>query len=71
VNQRPLRQRAQCENAKKLDRDRTSYSFNAALVAQPASPFNFEIESENIIPVALRFFEFSHSLGQKLTFAKL
>ena len=52
-----------CENAKTLDRDRTSYSFNAALAAQAASPFNFEIESENIILVALRVFEFSHSLG--------
>ena len=53
-----------CENAKTLDRDRTSYSFNAALAAQTASPFNFEIEPENIILVALRVFEFSHRLGQ-------
>jgi len=53
-----------CENAKSLDSDRTSYSFNAALAAQTASPFNFEIEPENIILVALRVFEFSHSLGQ-------
>jgi len=52
-----------CENAKTLDRDRTSYSFNAALAAQTASPFNFEIEPENIILVALRVFEFSHRLG--------
>ena len=50
------------QNAKTLDRDRTSYSFNAALAAQTASPFNFEIEPENIILVALRAFEFSHSL---------
>jgi len=54
-----------CENAKTLDRDRTSYSFNADLAAKAASPFNFEIEPENIILVALRVFEFSHSLGQK------
>jgi hypothetical protein len=52
-----------CENAKTLDRDRTSYSFNTALGAQAASPFTFEIEPENIILVALRVFEFSHSLG--------
>jgi hypothetical protein len=56
-----------CENAKTLDRDRTSYSFNAALAAQIASPFNFEIEPENIILVALRVFEFSHSLGHQPT----
>jgi hypothetical protein len=56
-----------CENAKTLDRDRTSYSFNAALAAQTASPFNFEIEPENIILVALRAFEFSHSLDPELT----
>jgi hypothetical protein len=59
-----------CENAKTLDRDRTSYSFNAALGAQAASSFTFEIEPENIILVALRVFEFSHSLGQQATFAK-
>jgi hypothetical protein len=34
------------------------------LAAQAASPFNLEIETENIILVALRVFEFSHSLGQ-------
>jgi len=56
-----------CENARTLDRDRTSYSFNAALAAQAASPFNFEIEPKNIILVALRVFEFPHSLGQKAT----
>lgn len=53
-----------CENAKTLDCDRTSYSFNAALGAQTASPFNSEVEPENIVLVALRVFEFSHSLGQ-------
>jgi hypothetical protein len=52
-----------CEIAKTLDRDRTNYSFNAALAAQAASQLNFEIEPENIILDALRFFEFSHSLG--------
>jgi hypothetical protein len=56
-----------CENAKTLDRDRTSYSFVAALGARTANPINFEIELENIILVALRVFEFSHSLGHKQT----
>src|SRR5262249_16345146 len=56
-----------CENAKTLNRDRTSYSFETVLAAHIASPFNFEIELENIILVALRVFEFSHSLGQELT----
>jgi len=60
-----------CEKAKTLDRDRTSYSFNAALAAKAASPFNFEIEPENIILVALRVFEFSHSLGPSRHFAAL
>jgi len=45
-----------CENAKTLDRDRTSYAFNAALAAQAGSPSNFEIEPENIILIALRVF---------------
>src|SRR5262245_17173764 len=53
-----------CENAKTLNRDRTSYSFETVLAAHIASPFNFEIELENIILVTLRVFEFSHSLGQ-------
>ena len=30
-----------CENARTLDRDRTSYSFSAALAAQGAGLFNF------------------------------
>jgi len=51
-----------CEKAKTLDRDRTSYSFEIVLGAQ-ISPFNFENELKNIILVALRVFEFSHSLG--------
>jgi hypothetical protein len=34
------------------------------MAAQAASPFNLEIETENIILVALRVFEFSNSLGQ-------
>jgi hypothetical protein len=33
-----------CENAKTLNRDRTSYSFKAILGAHTASQFNFEIE---------------------------
>jgi hypothetical protein len=49
-----------CENAKTLNRDRTSYSFEIVLGAQIASPFNFENELKNIILVALRVFEFSH-----------
>ena len=57
-----------CENAKTLDQDRTSYSFKTALAADTASLFNFEIEPENIILVALRVFEFSHRLGQNRTF---
>jgi hypothetical protein len=32
------------------------------------SPFNFEIEPENIILVALRLFEFPHGLDQLPTF---
>jgi hypothetical protein len=52
-----------CENARTLDRDRTSYSFSAALAAQGAGLFDFRIEPENTILVALRVFEFSHSLG--------
>ena len=54
-----------CENSKTLNRDRTSYSFEIGFRAHIASQFNFEIELENIILVALRVFEFSHSLGQK------
>jgi hypothetical protein len=57
-----------CEKSKTLDRDRTSYSFKAAIGAYTASPFNFEIEPENIILVTLRLFEFPHGLGQKETF---
>jgi hypothetical protein len=49
-----------CEKSKTLDRDRTSYSFKAAFGAYTASPFNFEIEPENIILVGLRLFEFPH-----------
>jgi hypothetical protein len=48
---------------KMLDRDRTSYSFKAAFGAPTQGSFNFEIEPENIILVALRLFEFSHRLG--------
>ena len=41
------------------------------LAAQAASPFNLEIETENIILVALRVFEFSHSLGQTQTSGRI
>jgi len=54
-----------CENAKTLNRDRTSYSFRTILGAHTASQFNFEIELENIILVELQVFKFSHSLGQQ------
>ena len=42
-----------CENAKTLDRDRTSYSFKVASGAHTAGLLIFEIELENIILVAL------------------
>jgi len=42
-----------CEKSKTLDCDRISYSFTTALCARIASRFNFDIESENIILVAL------------------
>jgi hypothetical protein len=41
--------------------------FKTVSSARIASPFNFEVELKNIILVALRDFEFSHSLGQKRT----
>jgi hypothetical protein len=53
-----------CENAKAINRDRTNYSFKTVSCAHIASAFNFEIEIKNIVLVALRTFEFSHSLGQ-------
>ena len=49
-----------CENAKAINRDRTTYSFKIVLGARIARAFNFEIERKNIILVALRTFEFSH-----------
>jgi hypothetical protein len=52
-----------CENAKAINRDRTSYTFKTVSYAHIASAFNFEIEIKNIILVALRIFEFSHGLG--------
>jgi hypothetical protein len=52
-----------CENAKAINRDRTNYSFKTVSSAHIASAFNFKIEIKNIILVALRTFEFSHSLG--------
>jgi hypothetical protein len=58
-----------CENSKTLNRDRTSYSFEIVFGAHIASPFDFEIELKNIILVALRVFDFSHSLGQERTHA--
>ena len=61
------RLRAQAENAKAINRGRTSYSFKAFSCAHIASAFNFEIEIKNIVIVALRTFEFSHRLGQYRT----
>ena len=58
-----------CENAKAINRDRTSYSFKIVLGAYIARVFNFEIELGNIILAALRTFEFSHSLGHFRTHA--
>jgi hypothetical protein len=55
------------ENAKTLERGRTSYSFKTSLGAHTVSPFNFAIEAENIILLALRVFEFSHSLDPYAT----
>ena len=57
-----------CENAKAINRDRTSYSFKTVSCAHIASAFNFEIEIKNIILVALRTFEFSRGLGQERQF---
>jgi hypothetical protein len=53
-----------CENAKTLDRDRTSYSFGAFLSGHTASLLKFSLELENIILAVLRASEFSHDLGQ-------
>jgi len=57
-----------CENAKAINRDRTSQSFKSVLGARIASAFNFEIKLKNIILVTLRTFEFSHGLGPTRTF---
>jgi hypothetical protein len=57
-----------CENAKTLNRDRRSYSSEAALVAQRASGLNLELELENIILRRVSIFEFLRSQGQKATF---
>jgi hypothetical protein len=52
-----------CENAKAINRDRTTYSFKIVFGAHIARAFNFEVERKNIILVTLRTFEFSHKLG--------
>jgi hypothetical protein len=54
-----------CENARTLDRDRTSKAFKTVCDARIGSPFNFEVERKNIFLVALRNFEFSHSQSHK------
>ena len=56
-----------CENAKAINRDRTSHSFKTVLGAYIASAFNLKDELKNIILIALRSFEFSHGLGHKRT----
>src|SRR5450755_4593448 len=52
-----------CKNAKRVKRDRISYSSKTALVVQHAIEFNLEVELKNIILVAFRYFEFLHSQG--------
>jgi hypothetical protein len=56
------------KKAKRLKRDRISYSSKTALVVQHAIEFNLEVELKNIILVAFRYFEFLHSQGQKRRF---
>jgi hypothetical protein len=50
---------------KAINRDRISSSLKAVFGARIASAFNFKLELENSILIALRTFEFSHSLGHK------
>src|SRR5262249_23504073 len=57
-----------CENAKAINRTRTSYSFKTVLGAYIASAFNFKNELKNIFLVALRTFELSHGLGHEPSF---
>ena len=59
-----------CKNAKTLIGDRRNYSSKTVFVAQLASEFNFEVELKNIILVAFRFFEFSHSQGHSRRFGR-
>ncbi|HWX64034.1 RidA family protein [Bradyrhizobium sp.] len=60
-----------CENAKAINRDRASSSLKAVFGAHIASAFNFKIELENIILVALRTFAFSHSPGHFQTWLRV
>src|ERR1700692_2534846 len=60
-----------CENAKRLKRDRISYSSKTALVVQHAIEFNLEVAPKNIILVAFRYFEFLHSQGQTRKYSLL
>jgi hypothetical protein len=53
-----------CKNAKRLKRDRISYSSKTALVVQHAIQFNLEVELKNIILVAFRYFEFFTQPGR-------
>ena len=57
-----------CKNAKRLKRDRISYSSKTALAVQHAIEFNLEVELKNIILVAFRYFEFLHNQGQSRRF---
>ena len=59
-----------CENAKAVNRDRTTYSVQIAFGAHIAMAFNFEVKRKNIILVPLRTFEFSHRLGPERTLSR-
>src|SRR5215831_11860051 len=52
-----------CENAKTLNRGRTSYSSKTTLAAQRAREFNLEVDLKNIILRRVLIFEFLHSQG--------
>jgi hypothetical protein len=57
-----------CKNAKRLKRDRISYSSKTALAVHHAIEFNLEVELKNIILVAFRYFEFYKAKGQSRRF---
>src|SRR5262249_11895910 len=57
-----------CENAKTLERDRTSYSSKTDLALKLASNFNLDDELKNAILAVFRSFAFLHSQGQTRPF---